>query len=48
MHNDSGIPLKELGVDGGVASNNLLLQFQADILRARWKEAANRSEGWAG
>jgi len=29
---DSGIQLQELRVDGGAAANNLLLQFQADIL----------------
>jgi glycerol kinase len=32
MEADSGIKLKELRVDGGAASNNLLMQFQADIL----------------
>jgi glycerol kinase len=29
---DSGIQLQELRVDGGAAANNLLLQFQADIM----------------
>ncbi|QYF73800.1 MULTISPECIES: glycerol kinase GlpK [Cryobacterium] len=29
---DSGVPLTELKVDGGATGNNLLLQFQADIL----------------
>jgi glycerol kinase len=33
MRADSGIELKELRVDGGAAANNLLLQFQADLLR---------------
>jgi len=33
MREDSGIPLSELRVDGGAANNNLLMQFQADILR---------------
>ncbi len=33
MQKDSGIQIKELRVDGGAASNNLLLQFQADLLR---------------
>ena len=33
MVKDSGLPLKELKVDGGAARNNLLMQFQADILR---------------
>jgi len=32
MRLDSGIPLKELRVDGGAVRNNLLMQFQADIL----------------
>jgi len=29
---DSGVPLAELKVDGGMIANNLLMQFQADIL----------------
>ena len=33
MQKDSGIQIKELRVDGGAAANNLLLQFQADLLR---------------
>jgi glycerol kinase len=33
MRQDSGIHVKELRVDGGAAANNLLLQFQADLLR---------------
>jgi glycerol kinase len=32
MERDAGQPLRELRVDGGAAGNNLLLQFQADIL----------------
>jgi glycerol kinase len=32
MKEDSGITLNELRVDGGAASNNLLMQFQADLL----------------
>ncbi|HZR03943.1 MAG TPA: glycerol kinase GlpK [Burkholderiales bacterium] len=32
MHEDSGISLSELRVDGGAARNDLLMQFQADIL----------------
>jgi glycerol kinase len=32
MEAASSIPLQELRVDGGAAANNLLLQFQADIL----------------
>lgn len=31
MKEDSGLPLTELRVDGGASSNNLLMQFQADI-----------------
>ena len=32
MARDSGIALKELRVDGGACSNNLLMQMQADFL----------------
>ena len=32
MEKDSGIQLKTLKVDGGACANNLLMQFQADIL----------------
>jgi glycerol kinase len=32
MEQDSGIRLEELRVDGGMVSNDLLMQFQADIL----------------
>lgn len=32
MQRDSGIALKKLKVDGGAVKNNLLMQFQADIL----------------
>jgi glycerol kinase len=32
MEKDSGIKLKELRVDGGACANNLLMQFQSDIL----------------
>jgi glycerol kinase len=32
MAADSGIALKELRVDGGAATNNALMQFQADLL----------------
>ena len=34
MESDSGIQIKQLRVDGGATQNNLLLQFQADILKA--------------
>ncbi len=33
MEADTGLSLKELKVDGGAAANNLLMQFQCDILR---------------
>ena len=32
MEKDAGCPLKELKVDGGATVNNLMMQFQADIL----------------
>ncbi len=32
MEADSGLPIKELRVDGGATANDLLMQFQADIL----------------
>lgn len=32
MQKDSGVRLKELKVDGGASRNNLLMQFQSDIL----------------
>ncbi len=32
MEKDAGIALTELRVDGGAAANNLLMQFQADLL----------------
>ena len=32
MERDAGLHLSELRVDGGAAANNLLMQFQADIL----------------
>jgi glycerol kinase len=32
MHLDAGIQLAELRVDGGASMNNLLMQFQADLL----------------
>src|SRR5579871_3155933 len=34
MEADSGISIKELRVDGGATANNLLMQFQCDILQA--------------
>lgn len=35
MQRDAHVPLAELKVDGGASANNLLLQFQADILPTR-------------
>jgi glycerol kinase len=32
MERDSGIPIRELRVDGGMVANEFLMQFQADIL----------------
>lgn len=34
MQQDSGIPLKQLKVDGGACANNFLMQFQSDIVNA--------------
>ncbi len=34
MEADSGIDIRELRVDGGASANNLLLQFQSDVLQA--------------
>lgn len=35
MHSDSGVALTELRVDGGMVVNELLMQFQADILNTQ-------------
>ena len=32
MNGESGVPLRELRVDGGASSNDFLMQFQADVL----------------
>ena len=34
MEKDAGVPLSELKVDGGASRNDLMMQFQADILGA--------------
>jgi glycerol kinase len=34
MRDDSGIQTKQLRVDGGACANNLLMQFQADLLQS--------------
>jgi glycerol kinase len=41
MESDSSIKLAELRVDGGACSNNLLMQFQADLLGVPVVRAAN-------
>jgi glycerol kinase len=41
METDSGVPLKELRVDGGAAMNNLLMQMQADSLGVPVTRPAN-------
>ena len=33
MKQDSGAPIQELRVDGGASANDLLMQFQADIMQ---------------
>ena len=35
MEADAGIRIKELRVDGGATANNLLMQFQTDVLNAK-------------
>lgn len=35
MEADAGMPIKELRVDGGATSNNLLMQFQANLLNCK-------------
>ncbi|GAB3831568.1 glycerol kinase GlpK [Hymenobacter jeollabukensis] len=35
MQADADLPIRELRVDGGAAANELLMQFQADVLGAR-------------
>jgi glycerol kinase len=32
MQADAGVPVRSLRVDGGASANNLLMQFQADVL----------------
>ncbi len=34
MQNDSGVQIRQLRVDGGATINNLLMQFQSDLLQA--------------
>jgi glycerol kinase len=35
MEADAGLPIKELRVDGGATANNVLMQFQANILECK-------------
>jgi glycerol kinase len=35
MEADAGMPISELRVDGGATANNILMQFQADIMKCR-------------
>ena len=35
MQADAGLPITELRVDGGATANNLLMQFQADLLNCK-------------
>lgn len=35
MEADAGIPIAELRVDGGATHNNLLMQFQSDIVNTK-------------
>ena len=35
MEADAGVSIKELRVDGGATANNLLMQFQADLLQCK-------------
>ena len=35
MERDSGIPIKELKVDGGACANDFLMQFQSDIMDSK-------------
>ncbi|XP_021118266.1 glycerol kinase isoform X9 [Heterocephalus glaber] len=55
MNRDCGIPLSHLQVDGGMTSNKILMQLQADILYipveseirySTWKKAVMKSMGW--
>lgn len=41
MESDSGVPIRELRVDGGAARNNLLMQIQANLLNVTVTRPAN-------
>ena len=42
MEKDSGDPLQTLRVDGGMVANDLLMQFQADVLKRKVVRPATR------
>mgnify|MGYP002134555864 CR=1 FL=1 len=42
MAQDSGLPLRELRVDGGASRNNLLMQLQDTVERLAWAPASGR------
>ena len=54
MEEDSGLRLKSLKVDGGASANNMLMQFQADILGTEVERpeviesTAQSTQGWSG
>ncbi len=51
MQRDAGEPIRELRVDGGACTNNLLMQFQSDILQVpvrRPRMVENTALGAAG
>jgi len=48
MQADTGSPLQELRVDGGMSQNNLLCQFQADVLQQRVSRAAQTESSALG
>lgn len=48
MQRSSGIPLRWLGVDGGAARNEYLLQFQADVLQRPLRRPADLEATAAG
>jgi glycerol kinase len=41
MEADSGIPIRELRVDGGATVNDLLMQFQSDVLNTETVRPVN-------
>ncbi len=41
MESDSGVPVREMRVDGGAARNNVLMQMQADLLDVTVTRPAN-------